>query len=115
MNLNKIKADKGTIRAQIIEDADGEISYIKDVAENGCISGICHGLIYYKDTHKFYTDNAQEIDEILKRLEDVIGEPYNITEGMKRLNQTDLRNFLAWLAYEVEAQEIIREIEDNEN
>jgi hypothetical protein len=37
---------------------------------------------------------------------------YDIAENMKRLGQTDLRNFLAWLAYEVNAQEIIQELEE---
>ena len=104
--LKDIKAERGTIRAQVLEDADGEVSYIKDAAEHGCIGGGCRGLIMYVDTHAFYNTHAQEIFNLLEEME------YNILEGMKRLNQIDICNFLAWLAYEVRAQEIMSELED---
>lgn len=109
--LSAIKADEGSIKAQVLADADGEVSYIKDCAEHGCIGGSCNGLIYYNDTHKFYNDHADEIDEMLADIADEMGEEYNIRENMKRLDQHDVRNFLAWLAYEVKAQEIMNELE----
>ena len=109
--LESIKAEKNTIKALILEDADGEIGYIKDVAERGCVGGACNNLIYFADTEAFYNERADEIDEILEDLEEQMGEPYNITENMKRLGQSNLRNFLAWLAYEVKAQEIMQELE----
>ena len=109
--LNSIKAKRGTIKAEILDDADGEISYIKEVAERGCIDGNCAGLIYYAETEAFYNKYAEEIDEILQDIEDQQGEPYNITENMKRLGQSNLRNFLAWFGYEVKAQEIMSELE----
>lgn len=108
--LKDIKAEKGTIKALLIEDADGEVSYIKDVAEHGCIGGNCNGLIYYADTHAFYNEWADEIDELVIRLQQEMD--YNVAENMERLGQHDLRNFLAWLAYEVNAQEIMQELEE---
>jgi hypothetical protein len=108
--LKNIKAEKGTIKDIILKDAEGEISYIKDVAECGCLGGNCNNLIYYEETHKFYNNYAEEIDELIERLNDEMD--YDIAENMKRLGQTDLRNFLAWLAYEVNAQEIIKELEE---
>ena len=104
--LKNIEAEEGTIKKLLLEDAKGELSYIKDVAENGCLGGSCNGLVYYEETHALYNKYAEEIDELVFELE------YNITEGMKRLRQTDIRNFLAWLAYEVNAQNIIEEIEE---
>jgi len=112
--LKDIEAEAGTICAQIIEDADGDVNYIKDAAERGCIGGNCNGLTYYIDTHAFYEKHADEIDEMLDEYEEQTGESYNIHENMKRLGQSDLRNFLAWFAYEVRAQEIMRELEDEE-
>jgi len=112
--LNLIKAEKGTIKAEILDDADGEIGYIKDVAEQGCSGGNCAGLIYYTDTEAFYNKYADEIDEILLDMEEMSGKPYDITGNMKRLKQSNLRNFLALLAYEVKAQEIMQEL-DPEN
>jgi hypothetical protein len=108
--IKEIKAKDGTIKSIILKDAEGEISYIKDVAEYGCIGGNCNNLFYYEETHNFYNDHAEEIDELIERLNDEMD--YDIAENMKRLGQTDLRNFLAWLAYEVNAQEIIKELEE---
>ena len=114
MKLKNIKVEEGTIKAQIIKDAQNSgfdeleaVVYIKNIAEHGCIGGTCRGLIYYVDTHAFYNKHAEEIDEILERVSEEMGELYNILENMKRLNQTDLRNFLAWFSYEVTAQEIM--------
>jgi len=113
MKLENIKADKGTIREQLLKDADGDVTYIKDVAEHGCIGGNCNDLIYTVDCENFYTEHADEIDGILEIYEEQAGEPYNIGENMKRLGQSNLRNFLAWFGYEVEAQEIMRELEND--
>jgi hypothetical protein len=105
--LKDITADKGTIRSQILEDADGDITYIKDVASHGCIGGACRNLIYYNDTKKFYQDHADEIDELLQEYEDAAGESI-----LKTANTNgNLQNFLAWFAYEYEAQKIMREID----
>ncbi len=113
-NLNEIKADEGSIREQILKDADGDTSYIKNAADQGCVGGNCSGLVYYADTHAFYVKHAEEIDELLGEMEEQTGEVYDIAGNMKRLGQSDLRNFLAWMAYEVRAQEIMRELEDEE-
>ena len=112
--LQAAEQDGASIRSVIFDDADGEVSYIKDAAEYGCVDGSCCGLIYFADTHAFYAKHAEEIDEILAELGDQEGEPFDIAGSMKRLGQSDLRNFLAWLAYEVRAQEIMRELEDEE-
>lgn len=110
--LKDIKAERDTIKQIVLDDADGELSYIEDVANHGCVGGNCNGLIYYVDTHGFYNEHADEIDTLLETMEEEMGESYDITANMKRLGQTNLRNFLAWLAYEVTAQDIIRELED---
>lgn len=101
-----------TIREQILKDADGDKSYIKDAAEQGCIGGNCHNLVSYAETHAFYAKHADEIDDILVEMEEQLGEPYDIGANMKRLGQSDLRNFLVWFAYEVEAQKIMEEKEN---
>ena len=112
-SMKDIKATAGTIRADIIDHAEGEISYIKDVAEHGCIGGNCSGLVYTSDCEEYYNKHADEIDELLETLAEEMGESYDITANMKRLGQTNLRNFLAWLAYEVNAQEIMKELDPN--
>lgn len=106
--LKDISAEKDSIKAQILLDADEEVSYIKDAAERGCIGGNCRGLISYVDTHAFYAKHADEIDGILQEIHDMDGS--NVLNN--ELVLADVRNYLAWLAYEYRAQEIMSELED---
>lgn len=113
MDISKLTAQAGTIRAQILEDAidssddqADQLAYIKDVAEYGCAGGSCHSLIYYSDTHTFYIEHADEIDELLQEYEENMGQHLLATAN----THGDLRNFLAWFAYEYEAQKIMDEM-----
>ena len=106
--LKDIEAEAGTIKAQVIEDADNEVLYIKNVAEHGCSGGNCKDLIYYTDTEAFYAKHADEIEEMLEEYEDSTGE--NVLARAQIGG--NLRNFLAWWSYEVRAQEIESELEE---
>lgn len=107
MELETPRQEGLTIKEQLLKDADGDMSYIKEVAEHGCSGGSCNSLIYYKDTHAFYERHAEEIDELLQDYQDDTG--VNLLAESK-ING-DLRNFLAWFAYEVTAQKVIDELE----
>jgi len=106
--LKDIEAQEGTIKAKIIKDADGDVNYIKDIAGHGCVSGICRGLVYYVDTHKFFLKYANEIDELLEDYWQNVGQ--NAMFGLKEGD--DLRNYLAWWAYEYAASKILDELEE---
>jgi len=116
--LSTVTAEKGTVRERVLLDArsrdeEEAMVYLQDIASHGCIGGSCDGLISYFETEAFYTKYAHDIDAILERLGEEMGEPYNILENMERLHLTEnLRNFLSWLAYEVEAQAIVSEVSE---
>jgi hypothetical protein len=55
-------------------------------------------LIYYKDTHIFYDKHYDEIEELREEYEEMVGEALKI--------QGDLKNFLAWFAFEEVAYKI---------
>jgi len=59
-------------------------------------------LIYYADTHAFFDRHYEEIEELRIEWEASIGAPLSI--------QDDLRNFLAWFAFETVADEIAQEL-----
>jgi len=105
--LNELNGDAGSIRAQVLEDADGELSYITDIANHGCGGGSCSGLIYNSDTHAF---TAKHMNEINKMLED-----FRDSSGVNLLAEADTHgdvfNFLSWWSYECRAQEIQQELE----
>jgi len=58
-------------------------------------------LIYYKDTHAFYDKYYAEIEVLREEYEELIGEPLNI--------KNDLKNFLAWFAFEQVAYQLANE------
>lgn len=109
-NLKELTGDAGSIREQVLNDADGEVSYISDIANHGCFGGSCSGLIYYVDTHAFTAKHMDEINEIINEIRDRDGS--NVLNNEQALG--DVFNYLAWLAYEVRAQEIMQELEGEE-
>ncbi len=77
-------------------------SFFSDLLFHGCASGMIGSLIYYVDTHKFYDTHYNEIEEIREEYEDSIGESLKING--------DLKNFLAWFAFEQVAYELAQEL-----
>ncbi len=71
-------------------DAENPEEFIQDVLHWGCKSGIVSSLIYYSDTHKFFDQYYQDIENL--RTECDI-DPLTYNTG-------DLKNFLAWFGFE---------------
>ena len=79
-------------------------SYIKDIINYGCISGVVSGMIYYKETYAFFDNFYDEIEEIRHHYEsEIIGEPIKI--------KGDLKNFLAWFAFESVVYDLFIQLE----
>lgn len=83
-------------------EEDEPKTYLKDLLNHGCVSGMVSGLIYYEDTHKFYNEFADEIDELKEEIEESMGEPLKING--------DVRNFLAWFGYEEMARKVAKKL-----
>ena len=106
VDLYKEEKSKGdSIRLMVLTDAlekVNPISYLKDVISYGCISGIVNSLVYYNDTHKFFDNRYHEIEVIRSEWEAKTGQSISIID--------DLKNDLAWFAYEQTAQSILDEL-----
>lgn len=76
--------------------------FIKDVIEHGCQGGIVSELVYYYQTHAFYNELSDEIDQLKEEVEENMGEPLRIIG--------DVRNFLAWFAFEEITRRIANKI-----
>ncbi len=59
-------------------------------------------LIYYADTHKFFDAHYNEIEELRQEYETLVGQPLHING--------DLKNFMAWFAFEEIAWQIVNEL-----
>ncbi len=106
-SLQQILEDNpNTIKAEVVEEAldhEDPETFFKDLLQNGCINGAVGKLIYYKDTHAFYDKHYAEIEELREEYEESTGETLNI--------KNDLKNFLAWFAFEQVAYQLVSEIE----
>jgi hypothetical protein len=114
MNQHKLKAllheilsnKPSSIQAKVAQEAlerDNPVDFFNEITQYGCVSGMVSGLIYYCDTHRFFDDHYEEILELKAQYEDETGSTLKI-EG-------DLKNYLAWFAFEISASNLANQIE----
>ncbi len=107
--LRKNENQKGDIRQEVIgyvlpdyqDDAEVE-GFFRDLLTHGCVSGMISGLIYYADTHAFFDRHYDEIEELRIEYEQELGEPLRL--------EHDLKNTLAWFAFEETARRLADEL-----
>jgi len=105
--LRQITVDEPySIKAYVADEAleygaDDPAQMFTDLASSGCQSGIVSSLIYYVDTHRFFDNFYGEIEALRKEYEDSTGEPLQI--------KGDLKNWLAWFAFEETAFQLARD------
>jgi hypothetical protein len=93
-----------TIRSTVAQEAidHGEIEcFFRDLYNHGCVCGMIPSLVYYSDTHNFFDTHYYEIEELRLEYEE------NIIELLK--TGYDLKNLLAWFAFEEIARNIAEE------
>ena len=96
-----------SIKAYVAKEAlyysENEIhNFFSDLLQYGCVSGIIGSLIYYYDTHKFYDDFYNQIENLRYDYEDSVGQPLTI--------KGDLKNFMTWFAFEETAYQLANEL-----
>jgi len=107
-SLQYIAAEpEDTIRKDVAEEAleygsEDIVSFFQDLLQHGCASGMVGSLIYYRDTHAFFDAHYDEIETLREEMEDNLGEPLRITG--------DLKNWLAWFAFEETARQLAEEL-----
>lgn len=110
-----------SIKEAVLEAASGSEdvnTYLRQVIENGCQSGMVSELIYYKDTIAFFRCHTQEINTIISMYtSDVdlhMAEVFNAWDRTDALAlDTHNQNLLAWFAYEQVARQILDERENS--
>lgn len=93
------------IRSYVCEDAldsHEPISFLKDIVDFGCVSGVVSRMVSRADTQEFFDQNYTEIEKLRTEYETDMGSIVAI-EG-------DLKNCLAWFAYEYSVQKLLEEI-----
>ena len=86
-----------------LDNYDDIKDWFSDLLQNGCVSGMISGLVYYHDTHEFYDNYYDDIENLRCEYEEMTG------ETLKPDN--DLKNWYAWFAFEETARKLADELE----
>lgn len=104
-----IDQEPDTIRAIVAQEALDAVaecyplkSWFNDLLSHGCICGMISSLIYYQDTASFFDKYYEDIIWLKTEYEESIGEPMEIPHQIK--------NHLAWFAFEETARQIADEL-----
>lgn len=92
--------------AQEALDHDDIICFFQDLLKHGCVSGMVTSLIYYSDTHKFFDMHYHEIEELRQEYEETTGCIIDVKNN-------DLKNTLAWFAFEETAYRLYQKFKDH--
>jgi hypothetical protein len=96
--MNKLQAKVN----EIIEE-NGGMEFALQVLDHGCVSGVVTELIYYSQTHAWFDEYYEEINEMKLEFEEGTGEPLHI--------ESDLKNELAWFTFELATDKWLAENE----
>ena len=102
---NIIAQDADKLRTYVASEAleyNDPQSFFTNLIAHGCISGMVSSLIYYTDTHAFFDDHYDEIETLRQDTEENLGQPIVI--------KNDMKNFLAWFAFEETAYKLALEL-----
>jgi len=77
-------------------------SYIEDLQNDGCMSGMISEFIYHADCKKFYIEHLEDLENIKEELEDSLGEP------VKNRHRMPHYTFMCWLCFEEYCFDIYR-------
>lgn len=103
----------------ILDQGDTEEmeSFIKDVLQHGCQSGIVRELIYYKDTTEFYSKYKKEISALLNETlsetgcdspAELFGNKWDEEDPLAIEDHN--KNLLAWFGFEETCRQIANDL-----
>jgi len=85
----------------------------KEIVEHGCVSGVAHDHIYYKDTADFFDKYEKEMIEYIT---DTLGD--DVVEEMWNNNSNDItgyKNDVTWSFIELVAMSIVDGVDSLED
>lgn len=100
-----LQNESESIRKYVAQEALDYYSveiFFKDILSNGCASGMIGSLIYYTQTHAFFDRFYDDIEEIRHYYKENMGIPLDLPN--------DLKNTLAWFAFEETAYQLAKEL-----
>ena len=87
-----------------------DIETLREIVEHGCVSGVAHDHIYYRDTIKFFDEYE---DEIVEYIADTLGGEFNEELWNDNpCNITGYKNDSTWCFIELVASLLVDQYED---
>ncbi len=77
-------------------------SFLEDLQNGGCISGMISEFIYHADCKKFYIQHLEDLENIREEIEDSLG------EAVKNRHRLPHFTFMCWLCFEEYCFDIYR-------
>jgi len=117
--LEQIKPNfTSEIEQYVIEDLEDQgnewYTYLQDIINHDCISGMVSSLIYYSDTIEFHDKYETKIDDIINNYLESRGEKFSELARSFNFDAYEidsLKNWKAWFAFECVASNINSYIE----
>lgn len=94
-----------SIRKYVVQEALAYYSietFFHDILKYGCKNGAVSSLIYYAQTHAFFDRFYNDIEALRHEYEENMGVKIDLSN--------DLKNSLAWFAFEETANQIAQEL-----
>lgn len=119
---NKIRTDEELTPLEkkvvsIVNQEEDVTSFLEDVTQYGCVSGMVGALIYYTDTLKWYKKFKTDINQLIKDETDSYGE--NVLTMLNGWDDSDPlifdtpnQNLLAWYSFETVCNRILNDIQE---
>ena len=114
--LESRKENSSILECEVIDiilnhEDEGLESFISNILNYGCVSGIVSELIYYYQTEEFFNIFKDEINDLAHSLsEDIYGNPFELYHN---LNGGCSKNSLSWFAFEEITRMLADELELN--
>ena len=110
LELNAIQWVKDSV-----SDGYSEEEVIRDLLNNGCVSGMVSHLITWSETAEFYSEHKEEIDKLLYESLEITGLSVSELFGNKwdkedpLANEGNNQNLLAWFGFEETVRSLANE------
>lgn len=94
------------------QDCDYIDTHMCDVLEHGCGSGVMTELIYYEDTIAFCEKYECQIEELADNIDSFSGVLISILDAHDITSIKELKNYLAWFAFEETTRMLFEQYEE---
>ena len=99
---NEPKSIRAAVATEALGYHDPE-AFFNDLLSHGCASGMVNSLIYYRDTHAFFENHYDEIEELREEYVESTGDSLTV--------KGDMKNWFAWFSFEEVARLLASEFD----